>query len=127
MDVLLAINNVEAERWLGEQPGLRVIVTASTGLEAVRLLQRHEPDILVCARTSPGGGGLPDLAQLLAWLRGRKGIAVVVVVGRLDEEGARLKAQSDALDARVLTCAEGEQVTADAVVAALRESSHGSS
>lgn len=126
MDVLLAINNAEAERWLSEQPGLRVMGTASTGLEAVRLLQRQHPDALVCARTSSGGGGLADLDQLLAWLRGHRGMRVIVVVGRLDEEGSRLKAQADALGAGVLTCEEGEQVTADAVVAALREGVHGS-
>lgn len=124
LDVVLAINNAEAERWLAEQPGLRVVGTASTGLETVGLLRRQEPDALVCARASPNGGGLPDLAQLLAWLRGRKGLKVVVVIGRLDEEGAALAVQAGAIGARTLTCAEGEQVTADAVVAALREGSN---
>ena len=68
IQVVVADDNVQLRdmvaEYLGQQNGMQVVGVASDGIEAIRLIQEKEPDVLVCDMIMPKMDGFGVLEKL---------------------------------------------------------------
>ena len=87
--VVVADDNVQLRdmesEYLQEQTGLEVVGTAENGVEALKLVEEKEPDVLVCDMIMPQMDGYAVLERLQAMkLSKRPGVIALTALGRDD-------------------------------------------
>ncbi len=87
--VVVADDNLQLQGmivdFLRQQSGIEVVGAASNGIEAIRLVQQEEPDVLVCDMIMPQMDGYGVLEQLASMkLVKRPGIIALTALGRDD-------------------------------------------
>lgn len=101
---------------LANEPDLRVVGEAKDGIEAIRLVEDLEPDILVADLMMPGLGGL-EVTRRVTQLRGK---TRVVVLSMHEDQAYVVESLSYGALAYVL-----KDSTADDLVKAIREAAGG--
>ncbi|MBE5800115.1 MAG: sporulation transcription factor Spo0A [Clostridiales bacterium] len=80
----LQLQNMVAE-YLNKQSGIEVVGAASNGVEAIRLVQEHAPDVLVCDMIMPQMDGYGVLEHLRSMkLSKHPGVIALTALGRDD-------------------------------------------
>lgn len=87
--VVVADDNLQLQSmiadFLRQQSGIEVVGTAANGIEAIRLVQEEEPDVLVCDMIMPQMDGYGVLEQLASMkLIKRPGVIALTALGRDD-------------------------------------------
>jgi two-component system chemotaxis response regulator CheB len=82
-------------RWIGEEPGLKVVASLRTGREAVDQLLRHDPDVVVLDIDMPDLDGIQALPLLLA----RQRDLVVIMASTLTRRNAEISLRALSLGA----------------------------
>lgn len=87
--VVVADDNLQLQgmiaEYLRQQTGVEIVGTASNGVEAVRLVQEEEPDVLICDMIMPQMDGFGVLDQLASSkLVKRPGVIALTALGRDD-------------------------------------------
>ena len=89
IQVVVADDNVQLRdmvaEYLGQQNGMQVVGVASDGIEAIRLIQEKEPDVLVCDMIMPKMDGFGVLEKLQKMKPGKQiGVIALTALGRDD-------------------------------------------
>ena len=87
--VVVADDNVQLRdlvtAYLAQQSGIEVVGTAQDGVEALRMVQEHEPDVLICDMIMPQMDGYGVLERLSAMrLEKSPGVIALTALGRDD-------------------------------------------
>lgn len=115
---------------LGSLPGVEVIGEAADGLEAVRLCERHQPDVVVMDLNMPGLDGIEATRRVIA-ANPHIGVLVLTMFDddtslfaslRAGARGYILKGSDQADIARALTaCGRGEAIFGPAMATRVLE------
>ncbi len=87
--VVVADDNVQLRElvasYLAQQSGIEVVGAAADGVEALRLVQEQEPDVLICDMIMPQMDGYAVLERLGSMKLGRQpGVIALTALGRDD-------------------------------------------
>src|SRR4051794_19403702 len=82
-------------RWVGEEPGLKIVASLRTGREAVDQLLRHNPDVVVLDIDMPDLNGIEALPLLLE----KKRDLVVIMASTLSRRNAEISLRALSLGA----------------------------
>ena len=87
--VVIADDNLQLQsmiaEYLRQQSGIEVVGTASNGVDAIRLVQEEEPDVLICDMIMPQMDGYGVLKEItLMKLSKRPGVIALTALGRDD-------------------------------------------
>jgi len=82
-------------RWVGEEPGLKIVASLRTGREAVDQLLRHEPDVVILDIDMPDLNGIEALPLLLEKRRD----LVVIMASTLTRRNAEISLRALSLGA----------------------------
>ena len=87
--VIVADDNVQLRdmvtAYLAQQSGIEVVGVASDGVEAIRLLQEQEPDVLICDMIMPQMDGYAVLERMATMKLSRPtGVIALTALGRDD-------------------------------------------
>lgn len=90
---------------LEKLPGLQIVATSSDGLEALRLIRQHQPDVAVIASTISELNGFEVTAQVK---KECPGVNVIVLLTQADEECLRQALRWDAAGYLTMTASAAE-------------------
>ncbi|TMI98920.1 MAG: chemotaxis response regulator protein-glutamate methylesterase [Alphaproteobacteria bacterium] len=82
-------------RWVGEEPGLKIVASLRTGREAVDQLLRHNPDVVILDIDMPDLNGIEALPLLLE----KKRDLVVIMASTLTRRNAEISLRALSLGA----------------------------
>lgn len=82
-------------RWIGEEPGLKIVASLRTGREAVDQLLRHDPDVVILDIDMPDLNGIEALPLLLEKRRD----LIVIMASTLTRRNAEISLRALSLGA----------------------------